>query len=490
MDESTFSSGSMCSSAEEEILASEGLRLSRSARWRERSTRHVSFEPAMFLFCFAITLSEIELTHQFIYQTCQVQGIELNECSLVGPNGTTSGTQKIETDVRPAAASSTIAIAIIKFVIPTFGALLLAAWSDRYGRKPVVIIAACGMLLTYFSLTGLNFLSTFVQVNPWFYVLAYIPFFLPGGMIILAATVYAFVSDLSNDHNRTVKMGFMNASILAGSLTGSFCSRYIAEFGNATITCMAAAGAALAGLIYIALFVEDSIIPSSDSEIRTSLTMLCSSSLIRDIMQAVGRKRTRYFWAILCLIIGSVSLTKLAVGSSSVAYTFVHRKLEWNVKQYNQFILIENSLMIVANIVGILLLKNLLDWPDIMVALASVVGFVVSSTIKGFASSGRDFYIASGVTFFKGMHGAALLSVCVYLLLSNDIAKFYAATVSIVRLVPLASEHMYSAFYDETVENYPEAYNFLAAGIYGVCGLALGVMQWLLSRRTQPDLLL
>lgn len=216
------------------------------------------------------------------------------------------------------------------------------------------------MLLTFFFLTGLNFLSTFIQVNPWFYVLAHVPFFLPGGMTILAATVYAFVSDLSNDHNRTLKLGIMNASILAGSLTGSLCSRYIPEFGNATITCMAATGAALAGLIYVALFVEDSIIPSSDSEIRTSLTMLFSTSLITDIMQAVGRKRTRYFWTILWLIIGSVSLTKLAAGSSSVAYMFLHRKLEWNAKQYNQFILVENSLMIAANILGILLLKKVI----------------------------------------------------------------------------------------------------------------------------------
>lgn len=57
MDETIFSSGSMYSSGEEEILANEGLRLSRSARWRERSSRLVNFEPAVFLFCFALSLS-------------------------------------------------------------------------------------------------------------------------------------------------------------------------------------------------------------------------------------------------------------------------------------------------------------------------------------------------------------------------------------------------------------------------------------------------
>lgn len=117
---------------------------------------------------------------------------------------------------------------------------------------------------------------------------------------------------------------------------------------------------------------------------------------------------------------------------------------------------------------------QLWEWPDAIVALVSVIGFVVSSIIKGFANSGWSFYTATIVTFYKGMHGAALLSVCVYLLLSNDIAKFYAATVSIVRLVPLASEHMFAFFYDETVGSCPEAYNFLAAGIYGLTIIVLG----------------
>lgn len=59
MDESAFSSGSMYSSGEEEQLANEGLRLSRSVRWRERTRHHVTFEPALMLFCFAIALSGV-----------------------------------------------------------------------------------------------------------------------------------------------------------------------------------------------------------------------------------------------------------------------------------------------------------------------------------------------------------------------------------------------------------------------------------------------
>lgn len=52
--------------------------------------------------------------------------------------------QEIEAQVKPVAASVNTVIVAIKSVIPVFGALLLGAWSDRYGRKPVVVITGCG----------------------------------------------------------------------------------------------------------------------------------------------------------------------------------------------------------------------------------------------------------------------------------------------------------------------------------------------------------
>lgn len=75
--------------------------------------------------------------------------------------------------------------------------------------------------------------------------------------------------------------------------------------------------------------------------------------------------------------------------------------------------------------------------------------------------------MATGLTFFKGMEEVALLSVCAYLLPSNDIAKFYALAMSIIGLVPLGSDSLFSYFYQETAVSDPGMYNFLRAGIYG-----------------------
>lgn len=53
----------------------------------------------------------------------------------------------IETQVQPLAANVTMVIVIIKSVVPVLSALLLGAWSDRYGRKPAMLIASAGVYI-------------------------------------------------------------------------------------------------------------------------------------------------------------------------------------------------------------------------------------------------------------------------------------------------------------------------------------------------------
>ncbi|XP_053688716.1 proton-coupled folate transporter-like [Sabethes cyaneus] len=489
MDETTFSSSSMYSSGEEEILASEGLRLSRSTRWRERS-RHVSYEPAVLLFCFALSLSEIELTHQIIYQTCQVQGFELHDCLLVGTGASTPGVAEIEAQVKPAAASVTTTIVVIKAVIPAFGAIVFGAWSDRYGRKPVVVIASFGLLLSYFGLTGLNYLSSFMQLNPWYYVAAYIPFSITGGMAALGAALFAFIADVTNDHTRTIRMGLLNASMLVGLLAGSYCSKYVLEWTSATTLFVIATICVLLGLLYTALLVEDSIIPSSDSELGPSLGEFFSVSLIRDIAQAAFRKRTRFVWWILWLVIACNALIELAAGGSLVEYAYTHHRFDWSLMQYGHFALTEKGLAVMANVVGILLAKKLFGWTDTVVALVSIISYIVCSTTEALATEGWQFYLASGLSTFKGMERVALLSLCTYFLPSNEIAKFYALAFSLIGLIPLVSGYMFGYVYEAAESSCPEMYIFAAAGIYGLSFLVLGLIQWLVNRRNQPELLL
>lgn len=60
-----------------------------------------------------------------------------------------------------------------------------------------------------------------------------------------------------------------------------------------------------------------------------------------------------------------------------------------------------------------------------------------------------------------------MLSVCAYLLPSNEIAKFYALAMSVVGLITIGSEPLYGYFYQEIVNSSPGMLYLFGAGLYG-----------------------
>lgn len=179
-------------------------------------------------------------------------------------------------------------------------------------------------------------------------------------MPILGATIFAFIADITNDQNRTIRMGFVTASILTGVMAGTYASRYVLEWTSVTALFVMATCCIVVGLVYIALFVEDSIVPSADSELGSSLANLFSTGLVREIVQSGRRKRSRFVWVILWLVVVTSGLMELAAGSGLVGYKFTHRKFEWGRHQYGHFQLVDQSLVILANLVGIPMLKKVI----------------------------------------------------------------------------------------------------------------------------------
>lgn len=98
-------------------------------------------------FCPTFPAAEVVLANHIILQTCLVEGFDRGDCQLLNTDSNSSRRAMIETQVQPLAANVTMVIVIIKSVVPVLSALLLGAWSDRYGRKPAMLIASAGVYI-------------------------------------------------------------------------------------------------------------------------------------------------------------------------------------------------------------------------------------------------------------------------------------------------------------------------------------------------------
>jgi len=90
-----------------------------------------------------------------------------------------------------------------------FSAPILAALSDRYGRRPLLLIGFCGL--------ALNFFVTALATSLWMLVLSRL---IGGGMQANAAVAQAYVADITPPEERTKRFGLLGAMFGIGFILG------------------------------------------------------------------------------------------------------------------------------------------------------------------------------------------------------------------------------------------------------------------------------
>lgn len=101
------------------------------------------------------------------------------------------------------------------FFVGLFTSTLLGAWSDRVGRRPLLILASFGLLLQAL----LSTLVVLLQLHVGYLVLGRIICAFFGDFGGLLAASFASVADVSSSRTRTIRMALMEACIgVAGML--------------------------------------------------------------------------------------------------------------------------------------------------------------------------------------------------------------------------------------------------------------------------------
>lgn len=130
-----------------------------------------------------------------------------------------------------------------------FGAPLLGRLSDRYGRRPILVVSIFG--------TFIGFLMLGVANTLWMLFASRILDGFTGGNISVAQ---AYISDITDEKNRARGLGIVGAAFGLGFIIGPAVGGFLSQWGYA-VPAFAAAGLALANLIAVALWLPESLSP-------------------------------------------------------------------------------------------------------------------------------------------------------------------------------------------------------------------------------------
>src|SRR6266481_9738817 len=126
---------------------------------------------------------------------------------------------------------------------------LLGAWSDRFGRRPVILISCFGLAIDYI----------FMALAPslrWLFVGRLIS----GITTSNIATAFAYVTDVTSPDKRAKPFGLISAAFGLGFVVGPAIGGYLGDI-NLRFPFWAAAGLSLANAIYVFFILPESLPP-------------------------------------------------------------------------------------------------------------------------------------------------------------------------------------------------------------------------------------
>ncbi|MBX3036069.1 MAG: MFS transporter [Anaerolineales bacterium] len=115
---------------------------------------------------------------------------------------------------------------------------IIGSLSDRFGRRPVLLICLCGTALGYLILGLANSLPLLF--------LAVLIDGLTGGNL---TTVYAYIADVTNSENRARGMGLVGAAFGLGLMAGPALGGFLSQYGL-YVPAFVACGIALANVVF------------------------------------------------------------------------------------------------------------------------------------------------------------------------------------------------------------------------------------------------
>ncbi|XP_055586468.1 tetracycline resistance protein, class E-like isoform X2 [Uranotaenia lowii] len=423
---------------------------------QKRQLSGVSVEPVALLHSFGWSLSGVMLTDQIMYQSCE-----------------------------PYAATVSMSIVLLTSVIPALMALGFGPWSDRYGRKPIIAFSLVGFLITDSLIACLSYLSTFYSISPWCYVLANIPVSVLGGYAVLNLGIFSVMNDITNEANRTVRMGILQGFIMCGVVGGLLVSSFLGNFLSVSTMFCISALATIVSLIYLYLGTEESVNWKTDSLEGVQCNDFFNLDLLRQMLTTLTQRRPNRERPIMWLLMAIGALIEFASSGRVLFFLYTRQEFNLDAQSYSLWLSAELSFIMLGNMFGISFLKKIFKCSDIGLMAISTVNHIGDFVIKGMSTAGWQLYLASALTPFKGIETATIRSIISNILPSEETAKMYALDVSIQAVTPIGAVFFFTFLYQKTLKYAPATYLYATAGVFGINLVLVGFTHALLKTREQ-----
>ena len=363
------------------------------SRWQrvKEALSLVSLEPVIFLQTFTWGLSSVIGQNLIIEKVCHDLGYSKTICDDIDNHDDED--DAVQTRVSEINMYTTILGALPCMLV----ALFIGPWSDRNGRKPVMIIPMLGYVF------GTMFLLLNIYNMDWpaNYLLINGVFSIFGGIVVFLIGMYSYIADITSVRARTTRIGVIDIFFYGGVPTGTFLSAYVYKYSGY----YGIYGITLALQIFIILYIyfiikdtrgphSDFCNPNSEMEvdnrgtIRRYLSIIDINQLI-DVFRVTFKKRDYQLRSIILTLVSLMLLNVTIFSDGGVLYLYARKKFKWDEQMYTKFQTCSIIVAAIANFVFMPFISFYLKMHDAAVGILSTCSKIISLLIMSIAWNGE-----------------------------------------------------------------------------------------------------
>lgn len=178
--------------------------------------KNVTVEPMLGGLIIPSVLSRFAMGNLNLDKACRVNlnfGDEVCDALVKKTNSNYSSYEK---EVQALIASIDIWKGVIHTALPCMIIMFLGAWSDRTGKRKIcILLPIIGELLTSIS----NLINVYFFYEIPVEITVFLETFFPaitGGWVTMFLGVFSYISDITNEENRTFRVGMVNFCMTSG----------------------------------------------------------------------------------------------------------------------------------------------------------------------------------------------------------------------------------------------------------------------------------
>ncbi|XP_047516259.1 solute carrier family 46 member 3-like [Pieris napi] len=425
--------------------------------------KNITVEPSMFFFIIPMIFSILTSQNLNLEKACRVNLNFTDEICDSLKLQTVGAQNEYEKEVQKLVARAMSWRTSITATIPCVLALFVGSWSDKTGyRKIFLIIPILGQMLVsvngvfhtfYFKEIGLEALVFSEAILDGMF----------GSWCISMLTMFSFISAITNDKNRTFRMGLINFSLTVGFPIGMGLSGLLLKKLGYYGCYVLAFGLHFVNLLYNTFILKD---PERTVEQKKNdnqgvchlVRIFFDLGNLRETIKVVFKNGPNHRRFRVCALLVVVAILFGPMhGELSIMYISTRYRFNWTEVMFSIFQAYNFVAHTIGTIFSIVVFSKYLQWHDSILGIISTLSKIASSFVYCFATNERIFFIGPLVDILNGTALLALRSTVSKTVSADEFGKVNSIFALTENLMPLIYVPLYTKVYTATMEVLPGA---------------------------------